>query len=671
VDTAIYASGSPVLNVRTGDIGSRGRGWRIGETGEAEFAKGVTVGGSRIDSVRARSIGAITPDNKYRGNDFGPPLESRLTASMFSLGTLRTFEADIYTELIINIPESVLDDTYTNFDSVKLARVKVYNLFGEVVTSCEQAFGGRGKFVVGMHTRDYADPLEQAVFSVEFKNIYGWSRPVFWTNAAVSGGAWGSSGVTSDYTSNNGSITPPVWSSRAKMAAKAVGVAVDHKSVQISWTPAAVTDSSQNVWGRVHQKGVVRPAWNVAVSSLGGSVATSTVTGISGVPLAPNTEYEFMIGGDANFEWSNIVYVRTQPQPPAALPTREAPSGLAVSIDSSSQVTLTWTRNASANNNVEVYKDGSLSSTESAATVSKTITSLTPGQSYRFAVRNKWSSGTTYSDFSNEVQVTMPSLALPTANDPSNLTLVVTGLGNSVRLSWSKNSGNLAEVQRSLDDGANWTSVTTLGSNVVTYTDVAIGYDTHVYYRVRNTSGGNTGFSNVADIWTNPDVTNDPDCVTPETDVLTVTNSGKWLWRKAGSLIAGDTVITGSGQQSKIVDVVDGKATSLRVITLDTGMNIHCSPSHPILTPSAMEAGTPAHQLRVGDDVMVFDIGSRSGMRPARIIDIEVLRNARGDGARGGRGGKPFSVITFRLESGEHTFVTNGIVSHNLSYKRY
>ncbi|MGH9877495.1 MAG: hypothetical protein ACRD5H_07640, partial [Nitrososphaerales archaeon] len=179
VDAAINMPGSPVLNVRMGSIGSRGVGWRISPDGLGEFAEGVKVGGSSITAIQARALNALGEDSRYRGNDLGVPLENRLTASMFRLGTLRTLETDIYIELLLDIPESILNDGYANFDSAKLARVKVYNVLGDIITQCEQSFSGRGKFVVGIHSRDYADPIEQAVFSVEIRNAYGWSKPFF------------------------------------------------------------------------------------------------------------------------------------------------------------------------------------------------------------------------------------------------------------------------------------------------------------------------------------------------------------------------------------------------------------------------------------------------------------------------------------------------------------
>lgn len=506
VDSTLWGSDNTLAGVRYGAYGARGRGWQIRPDGSADFALGVTVGGSKLTSMRARSIGAIGDDLRYRGNDLGAPLESRLNASHFRLGTLRTFENEIYTELIIDIPESILLDSYANFDSVRRARVRVYNVFGTVVSECEQAFDGRGKFVIGVHTRDYADPIDQAVFSVEFRNAFGWSRPVFWSNATGGTNAWS---ATYWNWSGNGTVTPPTWRKRSDFPTNLRAEAFSQTGVQLSWTPAVTNGTGGanfSVWVRQHQKGNQRAAWILVQGGL-----ASTTNRLTLSTLSPNTEYEFIAQGGGGYEWSNIAVARTFPTPPAALPTRAAPTGLSVALEDATSVRLTWVRNASDNTGVTVWVNGSQVSSEAAALLTKVVGGLTPGNTYRFAVRNTWGVSPTSSDFSNEVQFTVPSTGIATANDPSTLAALVTGSGNSVRLSWSKNSGDLAEVQRSLDAGSSWSTLTTLGAGVTTYDDIAVGYDMRVQYRVRNTSGGNSGWSNVADLYTLPNYRNDPE----------------------------------------------------------------------------------------------------------------------------------------------------------------
>src|SRR5262249_6611582 len=150
---------------------------------------GVVIGDAPIDVLRARALNSIDQNNRYRGNDSAAPQEGKITASMFRLGNIRSLEDDVYNELYIDIPDSVIFDKYSNFDSIRLARVRVYDIFGNVITEVEQGFGGRGKIILGVHSRAHADPVDMAVFSVEFRNVFGWSKPVYWTGS--SSGLWG------------------------------------------------------------------------------------------------------------------------------------------------------------------------------------------------------------------------------------------------------------------------------------------------------------------------------------------------------------------------------------------------------------------------------------------------------------------------------------------------
>lgn len=661
-DCSIWNQGNVLETVRIGDIGARGRGWRVSPNGEAEFAKGVTVGGSRITAVQARSISAIAPSNRYRGNDLGTPLETRLTAEMFRLGSLRSFEEEVYTELILDLPESLLDDAYANFDSVKLARVKVYNVFGEIVAECEQSFSGRGKLIIGVHPRDWADPVEQAVFSIEFKNVYGWSRAVYWTNAA-SGASdlWGSGNW--NYT-ENGSTTAPPWRLKTDFPRHLQVFATSNKTLKAAWTPpttlSAGGSTNAQVMIRPYQKGKTRSAWQPAViglTALSDDAQTFSSYIVSGadVPLSQDTLYEVMVTGGAESMWSNIAVVRTLPAPLAA-ESRPSPRGLTFSFNTSGGigVTLNWERGATDNDTVEVYADGVLLSTEGGSTTSKSISGLTPGSTYHFAVRNQWSSGTAYSDFSNAVEVLVPAEGLPTDADPTNLSLTLIGSGNSVQLTWQANAGDLAQVQRSYD-GVGWVTLGTLGTGVTEYADFGVGYSTHVYYRVRNTNGGNSGWSNVADIWTSPDILPDPECVTPETMVWLADGSMKPAGAvKVGNVVLAVNPLTGERESGIIAEIVRGSSSALLIISTIDGEVLHCTPSHPLVTKLGDAMGTPACRLSLGDSLLLAN-GSNT-----TISAIERLSSSEG-----------FPVLTFRLDSESRTFVAEGLVSHNLGYKRY
>jgi hypothetical protein len=290
--------------------------------------------------------------------------------------------------------------------------------------------------------------------------------------------------------------------------------------------------------------------------------------------------------------------------------------------------------------------------------VSKTVGSLTANTTYRFAVRNKWSSGTTYSDFSNTVEITTPAEALPVANDPSNLNGAVTGSGNLVALSWTKNGGDAAQVFYSYD-GVNFTGLSALGSGVVSYTH-SVGYDTHVWYKVRNTSPSNTGYTNTIDLWTQPDVIRDPECVTLDTLILVMILGRLWL-KAAGKIEIGDEMLTVSPQGvvsvTKVKNIARGTSDVIHVIHTDQGQMLKCSPSHPIIMGLGDTTGRPARRVKIGDTVLVTDLTQRQIVE-ARVDDVEMVLME-----------KPVDVVSFELEGKDHTFVADGIVTHNLMYK--
>lgn len=508
VDFAFVGTDSDVTSKlqRCGAVGAKGKGWRINPDGLAELARGVKVADVEIDEATARSTGAIRPDRRYRGNDFGPPLESRLDYTMFRLGNTRALENDVYDELFIDIPESILNDPYANFDSVDLIRVKVFDIMGNVVTEVDQAFSGRGKCVIGVHTREYADPIDMAVYAIQLRNVYGFSRPVFWTFATSTLNPFSDFKWDTNFSWNgNGTTQGPTWANIVNRTMNANASPINDKSVTLSWTPPANTPATQSVFYRVHTKGKNRTAWIVHPSNpISASATTVTIANLS-----PNTEYEVMVRGTAS-AWGNPVYVRTF-QPPTAAPARLAPSGLTVTALSTTSVRLNWVRNATDNTNTELFINGS-SDGNKGQVITTDKTSLTAGATYRFKIRNIWGGAPTESDFSNEVEIVMPTNPLPTNNDPTSLTALLIGNGSTVSLSWNRNGGSQGTVERSYD-GVNYDVIASGLGTTTSYIDSTPGANVHVWYRVFNATGG-SNYSNVVDLWTQgntlPDLPDNP-----------------------------------------------------------------------------------------------------------------------------------------------------------------
>src|SRR5690606_32754827 len=74
--------------------------------------------------------------------------------------------------------------TTKNLDSIKHVRTRIYNKFGELVKQSETAYHGRGNVFNGYFPRKNADGKQEAVYSFEFENLYGYSLPIWYSEAS-------------------------------------------------------------------------------------------------------------------------------------------------------------------------------------------------------------------------------------------------------------------------------------------------------------------------------------------------------------------------------------------------------------------------------------------------------------------------------------------------------
>jgi hypothetical protein len=98
---------------------------------------------------------------------------------------------------------------------------------------------------------------------------------------------------------------------------------------------------------------------------------------------------------------------------------------------------------------------------------------------------------------SNEASATPSAPVAPAA--PTNLT-ATSPSKKKIRLTWTDNSNNETgfKIERSTD-GANFSQITTVAANTVTYQNTGLTSGTRYYYRVRATSGaGDSAYSNTA-----------------------------------------------------------------------------------------------------------------------------------------------------------------------------
>jgi titin len=232
------------------------------------------------------------------------------------------------------------------------------------------------------------------------------------------------------------------------------------------------------------------------IVTVGANVTTYTDTG-----LQASTPYSYRVlaynaAGDSDY--SNTALATTENE---SLPA--APTSLAATATSSSQINLSWVDNSDNESGFKIERcsDSGCTSFAQIATVGAngttySNTGLTASTTYSYRVRAY--NGVGDSGYSNAASAT--TLSAP-PNAPSNLT--ATGASSSqINLSWVDNSTNESGFKIERCQGAscsNWTPIATLGANVKTYSDSGLSASTTYSYRVlAYSAAGNSGYSNAA-----------------------------------------------------------------------------------------------------------------------------------------------------------------------------
>ncbi len=205
-------------------------------------------------------------------------------------------------------------------------------------------------------------------------------------------------------------------------------------------------------------------------------------------------------GGDSPY--SNEANATTLDVAPAA------PSGLAATAVSSSQINLSWTDNATNETGFKIErKTGAGGTYAEIATVGAGITTysdtgLTEETTYFYRVRatnavgdsaySNESSATTAHSSSRCTRRTCRRTPFPAARSISAWTDVANETGY--------------KIERKTGAGGTYSQIATVGADVVTYSNTGLASNTTYYYRVRATNaGGDSPYSNEANA-TTPDV---------------------------------------------------------------------------------------------------------------------------------------------------------------------
>ncbi|WP_353720573.1 fibronectin type III domain-containing protein [Dyadobacter sp. 676] len=176
----------------------------------------------------------------------------------------------------------------------------------------------------------------------------------------------------------------------------------------------------------------------------------------------------------------------------------KAPTALAATVVSATQINLSWTDNAGDETGFELERstDG-LSFTRIAEpgpnVTTYQQTGLTPATRYWYRVLAKNTAGK--SGYSNIVNVTTQQVP-PGA--PSNLSATAVSTSR-IDLKWTDNAANETgyQVERS-PDGTTFAKIADLAANATTYQSTGLAPATQYYYRVRAVNAaGASGYSNV------------------------------------------------------------------------------------------------------------------------------------------------------------------------------
>ena len=233
-----------------------------------------------------------------------------------------------------------------------------------------------------------------------------------------------------------------------------------------------------------------------------GDYSDMTVDPIDDCTFWYTTEY---YATTASFNWRTRIGSFKFPGcggPPPPIPA--APSGLAATAASSSQINLVWVDNASDETGfkIERCQNAGCSSFAEIAQVGANVitfnnTGLTASTSYSYRVLATNSGGdSTYSDQASAT--TLAADLVPAA--PSNLAATAVS-SSQINLSWTDNSNNDTGFKIERCQGptcTNFTQVGTTLTNVTTFNNTGLTRNTKYRYRVRAFNAGNSGYSNIA-----------------------------------------------------------------------------------------------------------------------------------------------------------------------------
>lgn len=288
------------------------------------------------------------------------------------------------------------------------------------------------------------------------------------------------SGLYSSYSAVASATTGPTAPSG--LTATAVGAT----QVNLSWTDSSASESDFHI-ERCTGAGCTSFAEIATV--------TAATTSYSNTGLSADTVYLYRVRAHDHTSGLYSSYSGTA----SATTTPNAPSGLAATPISATQIDLTWTDNSAIESDFHIERctGSGCSSFAEIATVTANATSysntgLSGDTIYGYRVRAQEHGGGLYSAYSNTASATTAP------NAPSGLT--ATGISaTQINLSWTDNSAVETEfhIERCTGSGcSSFAEIATVTANTTAYSNTGLSGDTIYSYRVRAHDHGSGLYSN-------------------------------------------------------------------------------------------------------------------------------------------------------------------------------
>ncbi|MDI6733068.1 MAG: fibronectin type III domain-containing protein [Planctomycetota bacterium] len=267
--------------------------------------------------------------------------------------------------------------------------------------------------------------------------------------------------------------------------------AVSANRINLFWTDESYNETGFKIERKTGSDGVFQQI----------ATPTANATTYSDTTLEPNTNYFYRIRAYNiyNSAYSALLSATTMPLPPSA------PSNLSATAVSSAQINLTWNDNSS-------NEDGFvLESRKESTDYYHPLPGVPAGRTYYYHI--SLSTTTTYyyrvrawnyigmSEYSNVVSATTFSSAVVTPIAPSGLTASAVA-SYRIDLNWADDSSNEEgfRIYRSMLSATNYSLLSIVGANVISFSDVTLNDLTTYYYYIRgwNIVGESEGSNNVS-----------------------------------------------------------------------------------------------------------------------------------------------------------------------------